>query len=130
MPSRNRNARIPTCAWGTDVFGFAISQAPKSIRSAPDAAGWHIDDIDHVVLHQSNRMINETIRKKVSYPAEKAPSTLEQIRQHEFGLRPADSNRSGISSQNGAVRIRCRAVLGHGNAHPCTRDAIRVGGDR
>jgi 3-oxoacyl-[acyl-carrier-protein] synthase III len=31
-----------------------------------------------VVLHQSNRMINETIRKKVSYPAEKAPSTLEQ----------------------------------------------------
>ena len=35
-----------------------------------------IDHIDYFVFHQANRMINETIRKKLGLPPEKVPSTL------------------------------------------------------
>ena len=45
-----------------------------------------IDDIDYFIFHQANRMINETIRKKLGLPVEKVPSTL-----HDFG------NTSGAS---------------------------------
>lgn len=34
------------------------------------------DEIDYFVFHQANRMINETIRKKLGLPIEKVPSTL------------------------------------------------------
>jgi 3-oxoacyl-[acyl-carrier-protein] synthase-3 len=36
--------------------------------------------IDYFVLHQANRMINETIRKKLQLAPEKVPSTL-----YDFG---------------------------------------------
>lgn len=62
---------------GPDVFGFAITHAPKSIQSVLQQAGWTVGEVDHFVLHQANKMINDTVRKKVGYAAEKAPSTLE-----------------------------------------------------
>jgi len=112
IPGGGAASRNPECAdpylrmRGTDVFGFAISQAPKSIRSALDAAGWHIDDIDHVVLHQSNRMINETIRKKVGYPAEKVPSTLEQ-----YGNTSSASVPLTLCATAGAWEFPAKTVL-------------------
>lgn len=61
---------------GADIFSFAISAVPPSIRRVLDRAGWELDSIDHVVLHQANKMINDFIRKKLGYPADKALSTL------------------------------------------------------
>lgn len=49
-------------------------------------AGVSKDEIDYFVFHQANRMINETIRKKLGLAVEKVPSTL-----HDFG------NTSGAS---------------------------------
>ena len=37
------------------------------------------DDIDHFIFHQANRMINETIRKKLGLPPEKVPTTLQDF---------------------------------------------------
>ncbi|CCF70574.1 3-Oxoacyl-[acyl-carrier-(ACP)] synthase III C terminal family protein [Xanthomonas citri pv. punicae str. LMG 859] len=34
------------------------------------------DSVDFFVFHQANKMINETIRKKLALPTEKVPSTL------------------------------------------------------
>lgn len=62
---------------GPDVFGFAIANAPKSIQAVLQKANWTVDCVNHFVLHQANKMINDTVRKKVGYAAEKAPSTLE-----------------------------------------------------
>ena len=40
------------------------------------AAGASTEGIDYFLFHQANRMINETIRKKLKLPVEKVPSTL------------------------------------------------------
>jgi 3-oxoacyl-[acyl-carrier-protein] synthase-3 len=61
---------------GADIFSFAIGAVPPSIRRVLERAGWELDSVDHVVLHQANKMINDFIRKKVGYPAEKAIGTL------------------------------------------------------
>jgi 3-oxoacyl-[acyl-carrier-protein] synthase-3 len=44
------------------------------------------DEVDYFVFHQANKMINETIRKKLGLASEKVPSTL-----HDYG------NTSGAS---------------------------------
>jgi 3-oxoacyl-[acyl-carrier-protein] synthase-3 len=65
---------------GTAVLNFSTQRIPPAIRELCDFAGTSLDDIDFVLLHQANRMINETIRKKLGLPADKVPSTL-----YDFG---------------------------------------------
>lgn len=65
---------------GMDVFSFAISTAPKSIKKTLEHYGAQIDDIDYCVLHQANMQIDEIIRGKLKLPSEKVPYSL-----HKFG---------------------------------------------
>jgi len=65
---------------GMDVFAFAISTAPKSIKKTLEHYGETLDNIDYCVLHQANMQIDEVIRGKLKLPAEKVPYSL-----HEFG---------------------------------------------
>ncbi len=65
---------------GTAVLNFSIARVPPAIRQLCEYAQVNFDAIDYFVLHQANRMINETIRKKLGLAAEKVPSTL-----HDFG---------------------------------------------
>lgn len=71
---------------GPAVLSFSTQQVPPSVRRALDYAGVSKDDVDYFIFHQANRMINETLRKKLGLPVEKVPSTL-----HDFG------NTSGAS---------------------------------
>ncbi len=61
---------------GTAVLNFSTQRVPPALRSLCDFAGVDINDVDYFVLHQANRMINDTIRKKLQLPVEKLPSTL------------------------------------------------------
>lgn len=61
---------------GADIFTFAISKVPASLRDALGQADWQPSDLDCVVLHQANQMINDTIRKKVGYAPEVTHSSL------------------------------------------------------
>ena len=61
---------------GADVFTFAISRVPSSITRVLEAAGTVADAVDFLVLHQANKMINDTIAKKTRFPAEKLPYSL------------------------------------------------------
>lgn len=63
---------------GADIFSFAISAVPPSIRRCLDNASWSVEDVDYFILHQANKMINDFIRKKVGYAPENAISTLRQ----------------------------------------------------
>ncbi|MDM0027663.1 ketoacyl-ACP synthase III [Variovorax saccharolyticus] len=80
VPTRDEHGRLH---WpselildGPAVLSFSTHQVPPSVRRALEFAGMSNDDIDYFVFHQANRMINETIRKKLGLPAEKVPSTL------------------------------------------------------
>jgi len=71
---------------GTAVLSFSTQRVPPAVEKLIAYAGASKDDIDYFVFHQANRMINETIRKKLGLPVDKVPSTL-----REFG------NTSGAS---------------------------------
>ncbi|WP_045767442.1 ketoacyl-ACP synthase III [Xanthomonas albilineans] len=71
---------------GVAVLSFSTQRVPPAVEKLLDYSGVSKDQIDYFVFHQANRMINETIRKKLGLPADKVPSTL-----HDFG------NTSGAS---------------------------------
>lgn len=72
--------RMQTRMKGMDVFSFAISTAPKSIKKLMAEEGKTAADYDYFILHQANTMINEMIRKKIKAAPEQVPYSL-----HEFG---------------------------------------------
>lgn len=61
---------------GPAVLSFSTQRVPPAVERLIDYAGVSKDQIDYFVFHQANRMINETIRKKLGLPVEKVPSTL------------------------------------------------------
>jgi 3-oxoacyl-[acyl-carrier-protein] synthase-3 len=61
---------------GPAVLSFSTQRVPPAVEKMLGEAGLGKDDIDYFVFHQANRMINETIRKKLKLPEEKVPSTL------------------------------------------------------
>jgi len=71
---------------GPAVLSFSTQRVPPSVNQLLEYADMSKDGVDYFVFHQANRMINETIRKKLGLVAEKVPSTL-----HDFG------NTSGAS---------------------------------
>ena len=61
---------------GMDVFGFGISQAPKTVNKLIEKFEIDEDAIDHFVFHQANLMMNKMIVKKLKLPVEKVPYSL------------------------------------------------------
>jgi 3-oxoacyl-[acyl-carrier-protein] synthase-3 len=71
----NRN-RLQSYMKGMDVFSFAISTAPKSIKKLAERNQLDLNNIDYLLLHQANKQINERIAKKLNFESERVPSSL------------------------------------------------------
>lgn len=71
---------------GPAVLSFSTQRVPPAVEKLLTHVSVSKDEIDYFIFHQANRMINETIRKKLRLAEEKVPSTL-----REFG------NTSGAS---------------------------------
>jgi 3-oxoacyl-[acyl-carrier-protein] synthase III len=63
---------------GLDVFNFSVREAPPNVNELLQVMNKTADDIDLLVMHQANFLMNETIRKKLKFPAEKVPYTLKE----------------------------------------------------
>ena len=61
---------------GPAVLSFSTQRVPPAVERLLTHTGIGKEQIDYFVFHQANRMINETIRKKLGLPPEKVPSTL------------------------------------------------------
>lgn len=61
---------------GLDVFSFSIKEPPKNIKSLLERTNTSISEVDYFVFHQANRLIIETIRKKLKIEKEKVPYSL------------------------------------------------------
>lgn len=79
---------------GMDVFSFAITTAPKSVKKTLEHFGKTIEDVDYCVLHQANLQIDEIIRNKLKLPLEKVPYSL-----HQFGNTSSSSIPITINTQ-------------------------------
>jgi 3-oxoacyl-[acyl-carrier-protein] synthase-3 len=93
---------------GQKIFLFSLREVAPNIRELLAYAQKEIEEVDYLVLHQANRLINETIRKKMKMPAEKVPYTIHKIGNTSCASIPitmimelADQLRTG----------RCRHVL-------------------
>lgn len=87
---------------GAAVLSFSTQQVPPTVRRALEYAGMPTESVDYFIFHQANRMINETIRKKLVLDASKVPMTL-----HDFG------NTSGASLPV-TLTVRIREAMEQG----------------
>lgn len=70
-------AGIHMAMQGLDIFNFALREVAPNIRALLEYAGTAADTVDQFVFHQANRLLNESIRKKLGLPPEKVPYSLE-----------------------------------------------------
>jgi len=61
---------------GLDVFSFSVKEVPTSIYSFFEKFDVSGAEFDYFLMHQANKLMNETIRKKVKIEAEKTPYSL------------------------------------------------------
>lgn len=64
---------------GAEIMQFTLSSVPRVMRELLEDAGKTLDDIDHVILHQANQFMLETLRKKMKIPVEKFIVELDTV---------------------------------------------------
>ncbi len=63
---------------GMDVFNFSITKAPSSFNQLMTYKETNIDAFDYFVFHQANKLMNETIRKKLKIDPSKYLYSLQK----------------------------------------------------
>ena len=65
---------------GMDVFSFAITKPPLSVKKMLDEQGLDKDkDVDFFLIHQANKLIVDRLVKKLKLPVEKVPYNLQRF---------------------------------------------------
>lgn len=62
---------------GMDVFNFALREAASNITALYEKYSLAKEKTDYFVLHQANRLINESVRKKLKLDPEKVPYSID-----------------------------------------------------
>jgi 3-oxoacyl-[acyl-carrier-protein] synthase-3 len=73
---RNRTQSVMD---GMGVFGFSITEPPKSVKLLCDYYDISLPDINYLLLHQANKYMDEKIGKKLKVDSEKIPYSLMQF---------------------------------------------------
>lgn len=74
-----RRTRLHEKMDGTDVFSYAISNIPKSVKSLTEEYQLDLEKVDYFLLHQANKFLCEKLRKKMKLPAEKVPYNIQEF---------------------------------------------------
>ena len=64
---------------GMDVFSFAQSEAPRSVKKLCEYFSIARENVDCFSFHQANLSLNERIREKLKLPPEKVPYSLKNF---------------------------------------------------
>lgn len=62
---------------GMEVFKFSVTDVVKTLTGFMEAEKLTPESIDHLFLHQANWFMNDKIAKKLKFPADKVPYTIE-----------------------------------------------------
>lgn len=63
---------------GMDVFSFAITKVPKILRKLCAEFELDMENVDHLILHQANKLIVDAIAKRMKIPTNKVPLGLRE----------------------------------------------------
>ncbi|MBX7093288.1 MAG: ketoacyl-ACP synthase III [Flavobacteriales bacterium] len=64
---------------GLEVFSFSVREVPKNVNELLDFAQRSVSNIDYFVMHQANKLMNETIRKKLKFDSGQVPYSLDEF---------------------------------------------------
>ncbi len=64
---------------GVEVFNVSLREVAPNIRALLEYSGKELDGIDYFVTHQANKLMNESIRKKMKIDPEKYPYSIKNF---------------------------------------------------
>jgi len=67
------------CMNGNAVFLFSLSTVPKMVAQVLEKSGCKLEDIDFFIFHQANKIILETLKKKMKIPDDKMIINIEDV---------------------------------------------------
>jgi 3-oxoacyl-[acyl-carrier-protein] synthase-3 len=94
---------------GMDVFNFALSSVPKSIKEICNIANINLQDVSNIILHQANKFMTDFIIKRIKYPIEKVPYCLDR-----YGNTSSSSIPLTISSECSNKKMKDIIMCGFG----------------
>lgn len=62
---------------GMEIFKFSVTDVVKTLAGFMEAEKLSPDNVDHLFLHQANWFMNDKIAKKLRFPVDKVPYTIE-----------------------------------------------------
>ncbi|MDP2722972.1 MAG: ketoacyl-ACP synthase III [Bacteroidales bacterium] len=63
---------------GIKVFNFSLREVKRNVHTLLEYAQSSLEEVDYIILHQANKLMNETIRKQLKQPEEKMPLSLKE----------------------------------------------------
>ncbi len=73
---------------GQEVYKFAVTTVPASIKNVLEEAKVNIEDVDYFVLHQANIRIIQSVAKRLKVSEEKFPISLDHYGNISAGSVP------------------------------------------
>ena len=64
---------------GTNIYKYAVTEVPKLINETLKISGIELNNIKHIILHQSNIRIMNSIAKKLKISNEKICSNIDEV---------------------------------------------------
>jgi 3-oxoacyl-[acyl-carrier-protein] synthase-3 len=86
---------------GREIYKFAVRVLPQAILEALEANGLAVGDIDHLVVHQANARIVESVLERLAIPIEKCWFNLDR-----YGNTSSASLPISLDEANRAGRLR------------------------
>ena len=75
----NKHSKFDVFMDGLAVFVFSINEVPKAIKKFLLSSDENIELFDFIFLHQANHMIIKQIEKKMKFPLDKIPISLDKF---------------------------------------------------
>lgn len=63
---------------GMEVFNFTMREVPKDIKHLLSYVDLKIEDVDYIFFHQANKFMTDFFAKKLNYPIEKVPYSIQK----------------------------------------------------
>ena len=64
---------------GPEVFSFTLKEVPALAKQTLQQAGWSLEEVDSVVMHQANTFMLNHLGKRLKLPKEKMPLSLREF---------------------------------------------------
>lgn len=86
---------------GREVYKYAVRAVPEAIRRALDACGYRPEQVTHLIAHQANLRIIESVTQRVGIPIEKCWINIDR-----YGNTSSASLPITLDEANRAGRLR------------------------